>query len=74
MKIIYIVASDKERLIRQLDREENPNIEEIIRRYQTDSIDFLELEEYDYTILPNEDSVTLKYQLIAFSNILDNFM
>lgn len=74
LKIIYIVASNKERLIRQLDREENPDIEEIIRRYQTDNIDFLELEEYDYTILPNEDSVSLKYQLIAFSNILDNFM
>ena len=41
LKIIYIVASDKERLIRQLDREENPDIEEIIRRYQTDNIDFL---------------------------------
>ena len=74
LEIIYITASDKERLIRQLDREENPDIEEIIRRYQTDKIDFLELEEYNYDIIPNEDSENLKYQLIAFSNILDNFM
>lgn len=36
----YIYASDKIRLIRQLNREENPDIDEIIRRYKTDKEDF----------------------------------
>lgn len=41
-KIAKIRASDKIRLIRQLNREDNPNVEEIIRRYGTDKSDFLE--------------------------------
>ena len=41
--IYYVLAKDKTRLIRQLTREENPNIKEILRRYQTDEKDFLEL-------------------------------
>ena len=44
LKVAYIVASDKERLIRQLSREENPNVDEIIRRFGTDRADFLEAE------------------------------
>jgi guanylate kinase len=38
---IEIFSSDKERLIRQLNREKNPNCEEICRRFQTDNKDFL---------------------------------
>lgn len=39
--IIYrIKTSDKERLLRQLNREENPDVKEIIRRFNTDSADF----------------------------------
>ena len=41
----YIKCNDKERLLRQLNREQNPNIKEIIRRYNTDEIDFSELDE-----------------------------
>lgn len=36
----YISASDKTRLIRSLQREQNPDINEIIRRYQADKKDF----------------------------------
>lgn len=38
--IFPIIASDKIRLIRQLEREQDPNIDEIIRRYKADQIDF----------------------------------
>lgn len=38
--VIRCVCSDKERLIRQLNREENPDIDEIIRRYKADKNDF----------------------------------
>lgn len=37
---IYIEVSAKERIIRTLNREDNPDINEIFRRYQTDTQDF----------------------------------
>lgn len=37
-------VNDKERLLRQLKREDNPNVDEIIRRYITDKKDFQEFE------------------------------
>ena len=40
LKVIRVVSSDKTRLLRQLVREEKPNVSEIIRRYQTDTDDF----------------------------------
>lgn len=51
----YIEAQDKTRLIRQLTREENPNIAEILRRYSTDQDDFSDYLKYiRYTSLVNE--------------------
>ena len=40
LEIIYIKASTKTRLLRQLHREEDPNVYEIIRRFNTDEADF----------------------------------
>lgn len=55
IKIFYISTPDKVRLLRSLEREENPNVDEIIRRYEADDEDFAALEgKIDYTILPNE--------------------
>ena len=36
---IHVIVSDKIRLLRQLNREKNPDCDEIIRRYTTDAID-----------------------------------
>ena len=47
LKLIYIEANDKDRLLRQLNREKNPDIHEIIRRYSADEMDFTE-EEIQY--------------------------
>ena len=47
LKVAYIEATDKERLIRQLNREENPDVEEIVRRFSTDKADFLVAEKED---------------------------
>lgn len=38
--IWWIQAEDKTRLIRQLNREKNPDVDEIIRRFKTDKEDF----------------------------------
>ena len=59
--IVYrVICSDKTRLLRQLNREEHPNVDEIIRRYTTDKNDFCDLE-FEYTEIPNE----------AFANLED---
>lgn len=59
--IVYRVnCSDKTRLLRQLNRENDPNVDEIVRRYKTDKEDFFDLE-FEYTELSNE----------AFANLED---
>jgi guanylate kinase len=40
LTVIRVWASDKNRLIRQLNREEFPDVDEIIRRYKADREDF----------------------------------
>ena len=53
--IIYVQASDKIRLTRQLNREVNPNVKEIVRRFSTDEEDFKNFKErFDPIHLDNE--------------------
>ena len=52
--VFYITASDKTRLLRQLNRENNPDVKEIIRRYSADEIDFEDLSDISYIEIPNE--------------------
>lgn len=54
--VYRIKCSDKIRLLRQLTREENPNVDEIIRRYRTDKDDFICL---DYPEIRNEEELDL---------------
>lgn len=51
--VFLIEASDKIRLIRQLEREINPDIEEVFRRYKTDRADFADLP-FHHNVLENE--------------------
>lgn len=60
LTVFYIDALDKTRIIRQLNRENFPDIEEIFRRYKTDKEDFNNLNErFDYKYLLNENSEDL---------------
>lgn len=45
-KIILLKCGDKERLLRQLYREKNPNVQEIIRRFDADDKDFRDFEHF----------------------------
>lgn len=57
---IYVDVKDKTRLLRQLNREENPNVHEIIRRFKTDIEDFDVVFAEDiehYGIIQNEDNM-----------------
>lgn len=40
IKVYRLLVNPRERLLRQLQRETNPDVDEIVRRYQTDNIDF----------------------------------
>lgn len=51
--IYYVQADDKERLLRQLNREKHPNVEEIVRRFSTDQKDFNYLEDIQYRTIDN---------------------
>ena len=55
--VFYITASDKTRLLRQLNRENNPDVKEIIRRYSADEIDFEDLSDISYIEIPNEGNL-----------------
>lgn len=59
LKVFRITCSDKTRLLRQLNREENPNIDEIIRRYKTDKEDFCDLE-FAYCEIENNSEKDLE--------------
>lgn len=55
----YVQAAPKTRLLRQLNREQEPDVAEIIRRYSTDEIDFADLD-FEYIPLQNETKEDLK--------------
>ena len=62
-------AKDKIRIKRQLDREENPDIEEIFRRYETDEEDFSELN-FPYEVVLNNKKADINKaikQIVSFS-------
>ena len=58
--VFYIEADDKIRLIRQLNREEHPDVHEIIRRFGADEIDFEDLD-FHYNALTNNTPDDLEY-------------
>lgn len=68
LTVFYVRCSDKRRLLRQLEREEDPDVEEIFRRYKTDLIDFFDLD-FDYIELINEKQQDLDS---CVRTILDN--
>ena len=51
--LFYISAPDKERLLRQLTREEYPDVSEVCRRFLADEKDFCNLYRYPYRKLRN---------------------
>lgn len=51
--VYWVTTSDKQRLYRQLSREESPDVKEIIRRFNADQEDFADID-FDYTEVVNE--------------------
>lgn len=68
--VFYVRAAGKQRLLRQLNREENPDVDEIIRRYKADTEDFSFLNDIKYITLQNN---TLDDVDIAVDTIFGQF-
>lgn len=60
VQIVRLRAGAKTRLLRQLNREDSPNVDEIVRRYSADKIDFDGVDEdFDCIVEWNGDGVDL---------------
>ena len=76
LMVIYVDANDKERLMRQLSRENDPDVREILRRYQSDDRDYTqyELEDFNPIIVTNNaKSDILANSLYLERAIMDKF-
>ena len=72
--VVLIQASDKVRLLRSLNREVNPNVDEIVRRYTTDKKDFEEfskLYEPEYILdtegIPSLEFIRAAQEVVMFA-------
>lgn len=54
LEVYYLQASDKTRLLRQLQREQDPDVKEIVRRFGADEKDFADVSDIDYIELKND--------------------
>lgn len=62
MVVFYVEAKDKTRLLRQLNRETDPDVYEIIRRFRADELDFENLD-FHHNVLINETKEDLDYNV-----------
>lgn len=60
--VYWVRAAAKTRLLRQLNREEDPDCDEIVRRYGTDTDDFSHIN-FEYIDLPNDNIEELREAL-----------
>ena len=69
---IYIKTHPKIRLLRQLQRENEPNCDEIVRRYLTDQKDFLNIP-FDYYPIENnnEEIQSIINKILSLSRCMD---
>lgn len=68
LTIYRICCDNKIRLLRQLNREEHPNVDEIIRRYNADKTDFYDLEFNYIEVLNNtkQDLINSVNKIVDF--------
>jgi guanylate kinase len=53
LTLFKITAAPKTRLLRQLNREQNPDVNEIVRRFEADKEEYMKID-FDYIELQNE--------------------
>lgn len=69
---IYIKTAPKIRLLRQLQRENEPDCDEIVRRYLTDQEDFLKIPFHYHVIENNYDEIQpIVSEILSLSRTMD---
>lgn len=72
VKVIRVTCTDKTRLLRQLNREENPDVYEIVRRFKADMCDFEDIEtDINCLIVNNEHCLIEDAAAATLNNIQD---
>lgn len=71
---IFINTPDKVRLLRSLNREENPNVDEIIRRYQADEKDFRVIDIENYITINNNGAEPIQEIAKEVINYIDRYL
>jgi len=60
VQIIRVIAKDKTRLLRQLNREDSPDVREIVRRFNADWMDFDGIEnDFKYIEINNDEGADI---------------
>lgn len=72
LTVFRITCDSKERLLRQLNRENHPDVDEIIRRYSTDKSDFSHINDIPYIEVENNDEEDLDLALYAILTSLED--
>ena len=70
--VVYVRRSAKQRLLGQLNREDNPNVSEIVRRAAADEQDFAHLD-FDHYTIDNEIYEDLVMAPARVAQLLDEF-
>ena len=74
LQIIRVTARDKTRLLRQLNRESSPDVDEIIRRYKTDKEDFEKVKNISYLEINNDGVFSIEGNIIQALIKLDDWI
>ena len=70
LAIVYITADDKIRLLRQLNRENSPDVKEIIRRFSADEEDFKNFNhEFEHYWVTNNNRVELSFAVDVIMDV-----
>ena len=62
--VFWIKANDKTRLLRQLNREQDPDVREVVRRFQADYKDFENID-FKVTVLSNDKEEDIIFNVEA---------
>ena len=63
--VFYVKTKNHLRLIRQLQRESEPDVQEIIRRFATDAVDFQNIEDLCDVVLENDSKFDLHRNILS---------
>lgn len=71
IRLFLISASDKTRMLRQLNREDYPDVKEVCRRFLADEEDFMNLYKYPFKKLRNQLEGDEKQCLMIIKEVID---